>query len=802
MDKFIIRGNEENQEFSLDDNLFYLIESKTLGVNNTMRNDDNKIDRWKMMIKEWNISKYCDESQILTECECEMISTICVSNGEHKLMICDKCMNQFPELNKIYDNIDKIVNAIMNDKSFYQINSALIEFLNLNYNTVDKYNKNGMKNKRNIKIYNILFQIGEYHYKNQEFKKKLNSIYTKISRTVDVNEIIEKIQECLLKIKFCNKCSPLNQCLTCFKKHNHHLTKENNAGGITNEQMKVLWKVLRHIMNDEKLKYGLYGSAGTGKTTLIKYILQIKDLKDMFILKELRDVFGLNYHNISAYQIEKLLDSFHDDNHNKNHNLKKHINGLLVDILQGEKLIVLASPTNKALDVIREKVCSLDDFVLSDNFTGHLNNLKIIFFTISKLLTYRRFMDLDHHMFFKRGVKYVNIIDKYNLVIIDESSMINKDNVIDIRHDIENRQKFQELDKHVKGFILFTGDKAQLPPPKENFSAVFKLNMNKTELETVMRTNKQRIVDLSNFIRKWLFEDRDNVREELLSHKCEYIEFYMDKEKFIDQFCKTTDAIILVWTNKTRDTYNAKIREKLFGKTTKRFMIGEHLIFDNFYKIKTQSNDEKVFYSSMPIIVRDIKIDNTFMCDKFDETQILEKINEKMRDDTSLIELYQDSTYKKLEEYIKKFVHMFNTSMNHIFKVWVLYFIFKGQVEEYPINVIYHQKLYTRNIEQGKRYIKEYFDQSNSFISNEARDSIREIIVEIFDKNYVGVFCSCSYSYSLTTDKSQGSTYEHIFVDCPDMLDQRKYPFMNITTAKQRFYTAITRASHELSILI
>ena len=58
--------------------------------------------------------------------------------------------------------------------------------------------------------------------------------------------------------------------------------------------------------------------------------------------------------------------------------------------------------------------------------------------------------------------------------------------------------------------------------------------MNKTELKTIMRTDKAKIIELSNFIRQWLNNKKDNLGKELVSHKCEYVNFYNNEKKFVD----------------------------------------------------------------------------------------------------------------------------------------------------------------------------------------------------------------------------------------------------------------------------
>lgn len=791
MDKFIIHTTSSKQFSGIEDNndLYELVEK------NSHHKPSNKYQEWNTIEKEWTLSKFTDETQNfnLYKCSCNNEKRIHLINSitNNQVVVCENCINLFSHLKNTSDNIDNIVNYVLYDGMPVLINFSLMTFLNLDQQTVDKYNKNGVKNKRNIKIYTMLSKIGIYHHLHREYQDKLNSIYNKISRCVDVKEVVKKIDKCLENIKVCDKCEYLNQCLKCFKTNNECLED------ITDEQFVALWKVYRHIFTDKKLRYGLYGLPGTGKTTVIKYILQINKLNEMFVLKELRDIFKIDYKNaVNEENIENRLKEFEKDKDIKN------INTHIVEALYGEKIVVLASPTNKALDVIKEKVNSVKKFVQLDSFTGEINNLKVIFFTISKLMTYRRHLDSNHNMYFKRAKKYINIIDKYNLTIIDESSMISKENINDISDDISNSGKLL----YHKGFILFTGDKAQLPPPKETISAVFKLDMYKVELQTVMRTDKQNIVGLSKFIRDWLFKPKDNIRKELLSYKCDYIYFYHNKEKFIDSYCDNIkggkNGIILVWTNKTKNEYNKTIRDIIFdGLTKKKYMINEHLIFNNFYKLQTKVED-KFFYSSMSIIVRDIEINPAYICEKFDIDKIKVQINDKMTRDGNLISLFNENLYKNAITFINKFVGMFNSSMCDMFKVWTIYFIYKGKIETTPIYVIYNEKIYQKAITIGKKYIKDYFDTPNKLIFDEAKESIREIIINLFDEYFVCPFADISYGYCQTTDSAQGSTYECVYIDSPDMLDLTKYPFMDLSVSKRRFYTSLTRASEQVNILI
>ncbi|ARF10539.1 hypothetical protein Hokovirus_2_66 [Hokovirus HKV1] len=62
---------------------------------------------------------------------------------------------------------------------------------------------------------------------------------------------------------------------------------------------------------------------------------------------------------------------------------------------------------------------------------------------------------------------------------------------------------------------------------------------------------------------------------------------------------------------------------------------------------------------------------------------------------------------------------------------------------------------------------------------------------------YINKFAQISISYSTTTNKSQSSTYCNVFVDIDNMLSNK-----NILDAKKCIYTAISRASHRVHLLI
>jgi len=66
---------------------------------------------------------------------------------------------------------------------------------------------------------------------------------------------------------------------------------------------------------------------------------------------------------------------------------------------------------------------------------------------------------------------------------------------------------------------------------------------------------------------------------------------------------------------------------------------------------------------------------------------------------------------------------------------------------------------------------------------------------EFYYDNYIDNIADIDYGYCITVHKSQGSTYENIFIDILDIIKN------NNIDIKSCVYTAVTRASNSLCIL-
>lgn len=154
--------------------------------------------------------------------------------------------------------------------------------------------------------------------------------------------------------------------------------------------------------------------------------------------------------------------------------------------------IALTAPTNKAVKVLREKF---------DKSVGEIE-----FITVHKLLQYKSSYNNDGDITFVNSGKKAKL--EYDIIIIDECSMLDKHIVKDIG-------------SYCKKFI-FIGDPAQLPPVNEYESSAFKqfTNKNSIMLKQVIRSNKQSIVNACNEVRKWIFYEIKH--PQFSKHKDEY----------------------------------------------------------------------------------------------------------------------------------------------------------------------------------------------------------------------------------------------------------------------------------------
>ena len=560
----------------------------------------------------------------------------------------------------------------------------------------------------------------------------------------------------------------------------NRLIKKSNIT-YTEDQKNSINDMIRFITTPQEKLFGLFGYAGTGKTTtIIDFLMNCLELK--------------------------------------------YINSL-----------VFTAPTNKALNVIKTKVSDrikylldLNNISYEDKLSFDMNcdklkkkNIIIEFQTIHKLLKYKTEYNMDGEIIFTKDKD--NVIDGYDIIVIDECSMI----PLGLTYEI-----IKESVK-IKTKIIFTGDPAQLPPVNEKISSVFMTQLNKITLQKmqslistitieeydkfcntlinmdqyilkeIVRTKHNSIIKCSNTVRDWIYniDDFINITEHANLNMKIYsfdksiktkTNWYKDFEKLINT---EKDTIIIAWTNDEVKFYNNFIRKSLFvhKEHIKEYEMGDILILNEFYilsnsdknnQFNSQLNKVK-FNTSEKIIVKNIQEIN------YDIEKLTHKINGN-------IKTFQN--HRSIETKYKKFVDQIN-SVNIHFKCYKMKVVKIDELDnEYEVIVLkhdehfIHKNLIVNTIEEIKKFRNELFSQYKLM-------SIDTLLIQPlyndFYSKFMNPFASVSYGYAITCHKAQGSNYKNVFVDFSDIVKNR-----NEEEMKRCTYTAVSRTIDNLYILI
>jgi len=482
--------------------------------------------------------------------------------------------------------------------------------------------------------------------------------------------------------------------------------------------------------------------------------------------------------------------------------------------------IAFSATTNKAVSVLQN---------MSKN---NKNNKNIDFITIHKLLKIKRKIDSNGTETYVINISEsprdcgTKSIYYYNIIIIDEASMIN-DNIY---HQI------LRCSSKMKGKIIFLGDPLQLPPVNEIVSKVF--NNNDFTLSKVVRNNSN-ILILCNRIRENIQNSSMKIKfKNLVSDQ---FSIFKDRSNWLDSYCdhykNDKNPIILAYTNKCCLDTNIKVRNKLFS-TNEKYIENELIVFDNYYKAKYKSFhtsqqckitsleviDYKIQiidfkhilnlkykpqnrFDSIPI-VNPKNIEQDFLCpicfeEKIDElrqplcghtfcTVCLKLwLNNKNTCPMCRVEIDIENNEICIKDNpeLSKEINVIKSLMAISLKIWkinlsgeFIYVIHDNDLEKYN-KIIINIKIHLQTIKTkiGKNDLAEI------------------ILVRLWEYVYaylIDNFADISYGYCITTHKSQGSTYPNVYVDSRNIL-----AFNNQNNdALKCFYTAISRTSEYLAL--
>jgi hypothetical protein len=550
---------------------------------------------------------------------------------------------------------------------------------------------------------------------------------------------------------------------------------------LTEEQQKVYDELIKFVKSDKEKQIMLVSAAGTGKTSLVSKF--INDLTKNKICRR----------------------------------------------------IAVCSPTHKALNILKNKL-----FSMNDNPTLSQN---VDVMTIHRLLNYQKNIDSSGEVYYGKGGGSEPNLSIYDLILIDEVSML----ATSIINDIENELN---KDKNKKLKILLCGDNGQLNPVGEPISLIFTKKIRTLTLEKIIRTKSHNIMQLSNAHRKWIMSNNDKDMpcladyedERIILHSSENVTKWLDKfvnllktqgkdkngkdGKDIPSPDNLENNIILTWTNKKCNKYNDYVRKKMFNKKQlDKYELGEILIFNDFHRILMNKANDKgenkcedinleeaipgqklvSFYTSEQIKLTGIKQD------KFQFERI------KNLKSTDLPVEIADKFVKILSGINKT---LCNTTLDvYYMEVQKMSELKNEQVPTYKLLSIHH------NSEVDYNKLKEYFEEQMVKLKNSCHKMVDELktpkntdnssfnmvkleYINIIDKKInriwkdwqaqvIDRFAQLNYGYAITVHKSQGSTFMNVFIDIMDIFENHNQP-----ERLKCLYTAITRSSHSLELLI
>lgn len=387
--------------------------------------------------------------------------------------------------------------------------------------------------------------------------------------------------------------------------------------------------------------------------------------------------------------------------------------------------IAVCATTQKAVRVVK-KMLPIDE------------RSKVTFSTVHSLLGLKHRITNNGKEVFERDKNSPSKFALYDVVIIDEASMLSDE----LFHELE--------DQNYRGVkILFVGDPNQINPVNHEHAIPMladkreQYKIKKFELTEIVRQAKGNpIIETSQKILKnefkfvvgdkhlvdgrgvaMLNKNQPEVINELLKYYFCSTEFDKDAN-----YCK-----LICWRNVMVDQFNKLIRGMKYGVNAPKIVVGEKLIVDR--PIKGDNKDEILFNTNEDLVVIKLEVKTKKLFDqefKYYDAQV------ESEEETANIHILHESSQKNYDKCLK-----------------ILAEEAKGEKEAFR---------------RGQKWGK-YFD---------------------FQSNFAAV----CYNMSITCHSAQGSTYTNTFVLYTDIcLNHNKEEMQRI------LYTGVTRPKEMLYIM-
>lgn len=422
----------------------------------------------------------------------------------------------------------------------------------------------------------------------------------------------------------------------------------------------------------------------------------------------------------------------------------------IYSVLRSNYNIAFTASTNKAANVLQatyESQYTQDSCVDAEDKKQTSAN----FYTIHRFMNSSRGIDKNGEAYFKfsEGKKGNKTAD---VVFVDEVSMIPEV----LAGQIEGLKKYKK--------IIFIGDRAQLPPVNEVESKIFSWVIKKSNLTEIVRY-RNNIVKLADQLKNLIFHEK-NIS--IKSCSGDGVCLYRNNEEFLASYYKNTEnTVVLAYTNEKVRIYNDTIRKQVLQSNNgNKFEVGEKIMFNNFYVAVNNEDNQQTrnCYTSYQVKIK--------YCEKSVYPIDYNNIIEKLKDSLVLISNKDTAILKPFIAKLPNNIPIYNLTTEDNYSI---------------VNPIYYKQLG----EQLEGVKDEFIKIKINFSDLVIREFWSFYYEELIDK-----FADITYGYSMTVHKSQGSTYDRVFVDMEDIIKRNPKE----RESYQCLYTAITRASKEIHL--
>ena len=566
-----------------------------------------------------------------------------------------------------------------------------------------------------------------------------------------------------------------------------------------NNEQQIAFQKIKQFLNSKKKIFVLNGAAGTGKTTVISKIFKSHEYdKKKIVLAAttnkavsvIEQMFNIYHENIDFHTIHKIC------------NIKRSIDH------EGNELYNYDD--NQCSSKNKKSIYNYDIIVIDEASMINLNMLKYI-----------------NSIKYKIRGKIIMVGDKYQLPPVNET----KSNAFDFEYydDYFFLKKIMRFDSNILKFSIRIRDCID---SKKHISI-------KNIVDNSFEICKNSEIWKEEYLKEFSY---NNIFLAYTNKKCEEINNYIRKKYFKnDKLLEYIVDELIVFNN----YYNSIIEQDSTASTTDlnnmSSITNSNDISSESIKFYT-SNSARITHCELKsYTIPDFPLESLFnlkqeMTPGFKKKKKKKMINgedscpicfEQIKDIDNLIEtdcnhIFCESCIRlwleqhKLCPYCRmnitnnkliinndeilthKINNLFEHLNNNTINIWKLKV--RSNSGEGYVYVI--QKEYKQQFETLKSNIKKNIIELKNYIYKTMNKSDNRFILkriwEYYYINYIDIFGDISYGYCITVHKSQGSTYNNVYIDAKNILEYNRKDYINYKC----LYTAITRASKKVFMLV